>query len=102
MKHWALHKIQGRPEIEESRYLLKPGNLRVVKHTFLHSVFTYKHCWPMTICGEIEILEKYLHYSVSGISGEVEENLTFCNENFAKLSGIGFTGINLVSYVNLT
>lgn len=56
----------------------------------------------MTICGEIEILEKYLHYSVSGISGEVEENLTFCNENFAKLSGIGFTGINLVSYVNLT
>lgn len=33
----------------------------------------------MTVSGEIAILEKYLHYSISGINGEkkVEGNLTF-------------------------
>lgn len=79
-KHWALDKIQGVPETGESTYLLKPGNLCVVKHTFLYSIFIYKHCWSMTNSGETAISEKYLHYFGSGRNGEAEENLTFSNE----------------------
>lgn len=38
----------------------------------------------MAHSGEMEISETYLHYFISGMNGEAEENLTFSNEKICK------------------
>lgn len=45
----------------------------------------------MTISGEITILEKCLHHSISGINGEKSRGeLDFLMRNFAKTQSTGF------------
>lgn len=49
----------------------------------------------MTVSGEIAILEKYLHYSISGINGEKSRGeLDFLMRNFAKTRSTGSQNVN--------
>lgn len=47
---------------------------------FLYSVFKSKHCWPVTVSGEISFSKKMLTLSVMW----VEKNLIFSNEAVLK------------------
>ena len=72
IKHWGWDKIWDRSR--RGRKVKMFTKTREFISIWLGSyILSFKHCWPMTVSGEISLREKMLKSSVTG----VEENLIF-------------------------